>query len=73
MTGVALDSFTHIWSIDSQVVEVGPEASILPREGERVITLTVSDDLGNYGEASVTITVSSVSETNMLLLPLLHK
>jgi hypothetical protein len=71
ITGIAVDNATFIWSIDGQVVEVGPEANIQLVEGIYEITLTVYDELGNQGENSVMITVTPF--LNVLYLPLLQK
>lgn len=71
--GTASDNFTYIWSIDGQAVEVGSETNILPGEGEHTIALTVYDDQGNYGEASVTVTVSPIPGSYSIYIPAIQR
>jgi hypothetical protein len=50
-------AFTYTWSVDSLLVELGQETTVSLDPGQHTITLTAYDGLGNYGQASVTISV----------------
>ncbi|HSG15590.1 MAG TPA: hypothetical protein VLE70_04620, partial [Anaerolineae bacterium] len=51
------EAFTYTWSVDGQVVELGLEADLLLDPGDYTITLIAYDGQGNFGEATVTISV----------------
>ena len=70
LAGSAAGTFTYLWTIDGQVVDVGSATNILLGQGDYTITLTAYDDLGNHGEASVTVTVAPVPGSNNVYLPL---
>jgi len=74
LAGSAADTFTYLWTIDGQVVDIGSAANILLEQGEYTITLTAFDGLGNYGEATVTVSVAPVPGSpvpNDIYLPLI--
>jgi hypothetical protein len=71
--GAGSEGLTYIWSVDGEAVEVGPDAEILPDLGTFTIALTVYDEEGNYGEDSVTVTVSPVPGANRVFLPVISK
>lgn len=54
-SGAPSESFTYVWSIDGEVAEIGPEATIALEEGAHTIVLDAYDDLGNHGAASVAV------------------
>ena len=70
LAGSAADTFTYTWTIEGQVVDVGPAANILLEAGDYLITLTAYDSLGNFGESTVTVSVAWVPGLNDVYLPL---
>jgi hypothetical protein len=71
LAGSAADTFTYTWAIEGQVFDVGSETGMLLEEGNYTITLTAYDDLGNYGETSVTVSVARVPGSNEIYLPMI--
>jgi hypothetical protein len=51
------EAFTYTWAVDGQLFELGQEATLSLGHGQHTITLTAYDGLGNYGQASVTVSV----------------
>jgi hypothetical protein len=59
--GVPAGAYIYTWSIDGQVVDIGPQVDLLPGPGEHTITLTAYDGRGNFGQASIIVTVTNGS------------
>jgi hypothetical protein len=73
LAGSAAGTFTYLWTIDGQVVDVGSATNILLGQGDYTITLTAYDDLGNHGEASVTVTVAPLPGSNIVYFPTVRR